>query len=271
MSGPKQHSWWSIGRLRASPDTDRRSGRQDERVSTRLPPLLDPPVAFGRSSFGPDGLESSDGQIQPAVDAGVAGVAADVWITADGVPVVAPGPKVGPRLRRQTIATTDLADLSTAVVPLRELYRVVGPECHLSLDLRDPNGLLPVLEVARQAGEAAEDRLWLCQPELSVLTDWRPRTTACLINVASLRSLGGGLEPRAAELEQLGIDGLRLDHGSWSGGRIALLHRFGRLALADGIVHEREAAAALDAGIDAAYSERIGPLVAVLGQFYDLA
>ncbi len=124
------------------------------------------------------------------------------------------------------------------------------------------------MAVAKQFGPEAESQLWLVNPDLAELTAWRPATTAKLINSAQLASLPSGLERRAAELEQRGLNGLTLPHGDWSGGRVALLHRFELLALGRGAEFEREMAELVDAGIDGLYSDRVDRMAAVVDVYY---
>ncbi len=151
---------------------------------------------------------------------------------------------------------------------LAELYQVVGPEFPISLDVKDPNAFKPTIETARAVDPAAEANLWLCHPGLAQLMAWRPTTSAKLINSIKLSSLSDGLEWRAAELAQAGIDGLNLHHREWSGGRVTLLHRFGLLALGWGTQYPREVAEIVDVGIDAVYSDHVDRMMAVIDEYY---
>lgn len=205
---------------------------------------------------------------QLALDLGASGVESDVWLTADGVPVLDHDGKVGPRLRRRPIGGENRADLPSHIPTMAELYDVVGTEFPISLDIKDPTVIEPLLNVARQAGPEAESNLWLCHPDLDLLTDWRPRTTARLINSTKTSRLPNGLERRAAELEQRNIDGLNLRHNEWNGGKVALLHRFGRLALGWSAQHTREVAELVDAGIDAVFSDHVDRMMAVIIEYY---
>lgn len=239
---------------------------QDGAVQPRLPSLLDHPVAFGRlgaaSPQGQSGIE----RLSAIVDRGAPGTSADVWLTADGVPVLDQTGRVGGRFRRRALSDLPATAMDGSIPTLADLYRTLGPERPLSLDVRDPAAFEPVVTAARSAG--AEDQLWLCHQDVPTLTSWRPTTSARLINVAGYHAIDGGLERRAAELEQRNIDGIRLDHKDWTGGRVTLLHRFARLALGAGVVFDRETAALIDAGADGVYSERIEPMVAIMAEFY---
>lgn len=200
------------------------------------------------------------------VDQGAGGVSTGIWLTADDVPVLSPSGRVPGRWRRRPFGRVMADDLPPTVPTLASYYRTAGSTSPLSLDVGDPRAFDGAIAAARQAGVEAD--LWLCHPDVAELTSWRSRTSARLINDASRSSLDGSLERRVAELEQRGIDGLRLSHHEWSGGKITLAHRFGRLALGTGVVHDREVAALLDAGIDGVYSDRIEPMVALLNEFY---
>jgi glycerophosphoryl diester phosphodiesterase len=236
-------------------------------------------VAFGQAdpvgrSDGDDGGPEPTAldRLAQVIDDGAGGVATEVWLTADGVPVLSRQGRIGRRFRRRNLGELPAADLPPSVTRLDDLYGRLGTGHPISLDVRDPAALDPVVAAARQAGgERAERELWLCHPQVATLTTWRSRTEARLVNTADYRGLDGGLERRAAELEQRGLDGLRLDHKDWTGGRVTLLHRFGLLALGVGTVHEREAATLIDTGIDGAYSERVASLAAVMSQFYGSA
>lgn len=235
-------------------------------MSTRLPPLHDPPVGFGRpgddeAASGLDGLGS-------IIARGATGLAARAWATADGVAVLHPRGRFGSRFRRRAIAEVDARELPDRTPTLAGFYAEVGTGPNLSLDVEDNRALDAVLAAARAAGPVAESNLWLCHRDLAVLTPWRSRTTARLLNTIARSDAEGGLERRAAELEQRDIDGLVLEHHAWSGGRVALLHRFGRLALGRGVIHEREVAALVDTGIDGVYSSHVERMMAVMALYY---
>jgi hypothetical protein len=171
-------------------------------------------------------------------------------------------------LRRRALADTTYHELPGGVATLAELYQRIGPRIPLMLEVEDPAAFGPVLELAGTAGPEAEAGLWLCHADLALLTDWRPRTGATLVNSVRLGELASGLERRAAELEQRGLDGLKLFHGDWSGGRVTLLHRFGLLAVASEPRYAREMAEVVDAGIDGVCSEQVEPMMAVIDEYY---
>lgn len=235
-------------------------------MQPRLPALLDHPVAFGQLTSETQETGTGPERLSAIVERGANGISAEVWLTADGVAVLDPSGRIGGRLRRRALSRVPADELDPAVPRLEDHYRTIGVDRPLSLDVRDPAAFEPILAVARAVG--AEERLWLCHQDLGTLTSWRPETSARLVNIAGSHRVEGGLERRAAELEQRNIDGLRLPHQDWTGGRVTLLHRFARLALGAGVVYDRETAALIDAGADGVYSARIEPMMAIVNEFY---
>ncbi len=57
-------------------------------------------------------------------------------------------------------------------------------------------------------------------------------------------------------------------HQDWTGGTVALAHRFELLTVGWGAEHERELAKLVDAGIDAVASRQVERMVAVVSQYY---
>lgn len=242
--------------------------RHDGVMSTRLPALLAPPIGFGHRGAMADAPANTIESFQLARRLGATGVASDVWVTADGVPVLHADGAVGSRLRRKRLSDLAAADRPEHVPTLAELYDLVGDEYPLSLQIAGPAAFEATLAVARAAGPSAEDNLWLCSADLGLLTTWRPKTTARLINAVRLQELEGGLERHAAELAQRAVDALSLPHREWNGGRVALLHRFGLYAFGRDAEWEREIGAMLDVGVDGVYSDHVDRMMAVIDVYY---
>ena len=81
-----------------------------------------------------------------------------------------------------------------------------------------------------------------------------------------LGALGGKPEPHAARLRELGIDAVNLHHSEWSGGMVALYHRFRRVAFGWDAQHERVIRSLLGTGIDGVFSDHVDRLVDVAGE-----
>jgi glycerophosphoryl diester phosphodiesterase len=204
-----------------------------------------------------------------AVRLGATGLESDVWATADGVAVLDHDGVVRRGLRKVPIAQVPRADLPPHIPALEELYAAVGTEHELSLDVKDPGALAPTLAAARAAGGSAEERLWLCHHDWELVASWRrvaPRSR--LVDSTFLRHIPEGVEQRAAALAAAGVDALNLHHSEWSGGLVALVHRFERYALGWDAQHERILHELLDMGIDGVYSDHVDRMVDALARVH---
>jgi len=146
---------------------------------------------------------------------------------------------------------------------LADLYEACGGDFELSLDVKDPRAGPLALAVARDAG--AEDRLWLCHHDLTVLADWRPLSSGVrLVESTRLNRIREGPERRAARHAELGVDAVNLHHSDWTGGLTTLWHRFERFALGWDAQQPRVLAELLAMGIDGVFGDHVDRLVAAL-------
>ena len=188
-----------------------------------------------------------------------------MWLTADGVAVLDHDGVVGGRLRRTPIARTEAQDLPETIPSLQDLYREAGSGFELSLDVKDPAAIDQVVAIATDVGDEARSRLWLCHPDLALLRGWRARWPDLqFVHSTRIDRLERGPEPHAAELADLGIRAVNLHHADWTGGHIALYHRFGVVALAWDLQFERVLDEMLDAGIDGVFGDHVDHLVTAL-------
>lgn len=228
----------------------------------RLPSLRQPPVLFAHRGARAHAPENTIEAFTLALRLGATGLESDVWRTADGQAVLDHDGLVRRGLRRTPIATLDRTRLPDHVPTLAELYQACGSDFELSLDVKDPEVLDEVLRSAREAG--AVERLWLCHPDLEVLAAWRQRSEAVhLVHSTRLGALERTAEHHAAQLRELRIDTVNLHHSEWSGGMVALYHRFRRLTLGWDAQHERVIRALLATGIDGVFSDHVDRLVEV--------
>ncbi len=222
----------------------------------RHPRLLPEPIGFahrGARAIAPDNTLES---FRLAVELGATGLESDVWATADGEAVLDHDGRVGGWLRRRSIAALPRKRLPSHIPTLGELYEACGTELPLSLDVKDPAALDPVLAAADAVG--ARERLWLCQTDHGLLADWRgPADGAQLVLSVKLRHLPGHPERAAAELAGIGVDAVNLHHSEWTGGLTTLLHRFELVCLAWDVQLPRHLAEVLDMGIDGVYSDHV--------------
>lgn len=232
----------------------------------RLQPKLERPIGFahrGAKAHAPDNTLEA---FALAAKLGATGMESDVWVTRDGLAVLDHDGTVGRFPRKQDISEVNRADLPEHIPSLAEFYDQMGPGWPLSLDVKDPASFEAVVGEARNAG--AEDHLWLCHPEYLQLVEWREHTSAKLVDSTRFSRIKEGPERRAATLRDLGIDAVNLRHSDWTGGRIAVFHRFDRLALGWDAQQPREIANLLDSGIDGVFSDHVDRLAGALQQFF---
>jgi glycerophosphoryl diester phosphodiesterase len=233
----------------------------------RLTSLRTPPVGFAHRGARAHAPENTLEAFELALRLGATGLESDVWLTADGEPVLDHDGFAGGRVRRRRIAATRAADLPPHIPRLADLYATCGTAFDLSLDIKDPDAIAHVVAVARDAG--AEHRLWVCHPDWELVATWRDLSPAVkLVDSTRLKRIKEGPERRAAALRGAGIDALNLHHTDWSGGLVALLHRFDRYALAWDAQFDRVLVELVDSGIDGVFSDHTDRMMAAIGRFY---
>jgi glycerophosphoryl diester phosphodiesterase len=126
----------------------------------------------------------------------------------------------------------------------------------LSLDVKDADAAAATVEVARAAGAGAPERLWLCYPDWHQLAEWRSEfPDVHLVDSTRLRFMRNGVERRAAQLAEAGIDAVNLHESDWTGGLTTLFHRFEVLAFGWDAQFERVLDNLLGMGIDGVFSD----------------
>ncbi len=231
----------------------------------RLPSLRRPPIGFAHRGARAHAPENTIEAFVLARRLGATGLESDVWLTADGVAVLDHDGVVGPRLRRRPISAVTRRELPAHIPTLAELYEEVGADCELSLDVKDPAAAVEVVAVARAAG--AEERLWLCHPDIEVVAGWRELSGGVkLVDSTRLKRIAEGPERRAARQRSLGVDAVNLHQTDWTGGLIALFHRFDRFALGWDAQLPRILDELLDAGIDGVFSDYVDRMTDALAR-----
>ena len=224
-------------------------------MQQRLPSLLDDPIAFahrGAKGYAPENTLEA---FALGLKLGANGLESDVWVTADGVPVLDHDGVVRRTLGRgRPIAGLTRAQLPEHIPTLADLLSQCGSGYHLSLDLKDPQSGQSVIDVVREAAPAMLERLWLCSPTWEALLPLRDQG-ARLVDSTSVQRMKEGPERRAATLAANGIDALNMHHREWSGGMVALLHRFNRLAFGWDMQDDHVLERSFRMGLDAVYSD----------------
>ena len=202
-----------------------------------------------------------------ALRLGATGLESDVWLTADGIPVLDHDGVVGPLLRRKRIGELRRSDLPAHIPELAELYASLGTDFELSLDVKDPAAGAPTVAVTLAADPTMASRLWLCDDNLDRMVTWREVSPHVrLVDSTRLARLKQGPERLGAQLQALNIDAVNLHQSDWSGGLATLFHRFGILAFGWDAQFDRVLDGLLHMGIDGVFSGHVDRMVDALAR-----
>ena len=225
-----------------------------------MDPLRRPPVGFAHRGGRAHAPENTLAAFTLALKLGATGLESDVWLTADGVPVLDHDGEVRSGLRRRPVTSLARAALPASVPSLEDLYAACGTDFELSLDVRHAEAAAAVVAVARSAG--ALPRLWLCHPDWEQVAAWRALSDEVkLVDSTRIRRMRQGPERRAADLAHAGIDAVNLHASDWTGGLTALFHRFERYCLGWDAQFPRVLAELLGMGVDGVYSDHVDVMV----------
>ncbi|MEZ5203889.1 MAG: glycerophosphodiester phosphodiesterase [Acidimicrobiales bacterium] len=236
-------------------------------MSPLLPSRLDPPLGFAHRGARAHARENTLEAFSLALRLGATALESDVWLTADGIPVLDHDGVVGGRLRRRPISEVERADLPPHIPTVADLLSELGTGFDLSLDVKDPKAGPPTVAVAMAADPTMPARLWMCDQShdrLVALREVSPHVR--LVDSTRLRRIKEGVERRAARLQELGIDALNMHHSDWSGGLTTLVHRFSVLAFGWDAQFDRNLDDLLRMGIDAVYSDHVDRMVDALAR-----
>ena len=229
---------------------------------------LRPPIAFAHRGARAHAPENTIEAFTLALKLGANGLESDVWLTADGVPVLDHDGVVRSGLRRRPIGSVDRKALPSWIPTLEELYATCGTDFELSLDVKDGDAAAATVAVARAAGADVLSRLWLCHPEWELVRTWRALADDVkLVDSTRLKRMKEGAERRAADLASAGIDAVNLHHTDWNLGLATLFHRFERHCFGWDAQFERVLLQLLRYGLDGVYSDHVDRMVDVLTEF----
>jgi glycerophosphoryl diester phosphodiesterase len=229
-------------------------------VQQRLPSRLDPPITFAHRGARAHAPENTLEAFELALRLGASGLESDVWVTADGVAVLDHDGVVKKGVRKRPISEFERAALPAHIPTLLELLEQCGTGFSLSLDLKDSESAALIVEVIRDVDPSLLERTWLCEPGLTRVIELREMfgdTPIRLLQTTRLDRIKGTPERRAEYLARHGIDGINLHRTDWTGGLVALFHRFDLFAFGWDMQHEHELRDGLRMGLDAVYSDRV--------------
>ena len=223
------------------------------------------PIGFAHRGARAHAPENTIEAFALALKLGATGLESDVWLTADGVPVLDHDGVVRAGLRKRPISSVERSALPAWIPTLEELYATCGTDFELSLDVKDGDAAAATIAVARAAGDGVLPRLWLCHPEWELVCTWRDLSDEVrLVDSTRLRRIKEGAERRAADLASAGIDAVNLHHSDWTLGLTTLFHRFELHCFGWDAQFERVLASLLRMGMDGVYSDHVDRMVDAL-------
>lgn len=207
-----------------------------------------------------------------ALDQGASGIETDVWLSADGEVVCAHDATVsrglagGKGLRRRKISSLTAEELAGYGVPrMADVYLELGTGYECSVDVKSADAAAGLVAVAESYD--ALERLWVCSPDVALLSTLRDEKRVKLVHSDRRQSIEAPLERHAFDLQTAGIDAMNLHHTEWSAGLVSLFHRFEVRAFAWDTQEVRHIRAVLGMGIDAVYCDRPDRMVATVSEW----
>ena len=230
-----------------------------------MPARLSTPIAFAHRGARAHAPENTLDAFRLAIRLGATGLESDVWITADGEPVLDHDGIVKTLFRKRPINEVARADLPAHIPSLAELYDVCGPDVPLSLDVKDPGAYEATVAAARAVGGDAPYNLWLCDPNWQRLRDLRSAfPDVRFVDSTRLKRLTDGPERHAARLNDAGIDAINMHHTDWNLGLTTLFHRFDRVTFGWDAQHERVLNSLITMEIDGLYCDNVETMMSVV-------
>ena len=230
-------------------------------MSPLVIPLLNPPLRLARIDAGIAQKAGLSTQIGEILNHDGIGTFADVALSEAGI--ISSSRSLRGRLRRKppTSSAEHLAGVDKIVAADRH-RDLPQPSTNTQMGFRitDAGTGERLLSEARAAGRL--DALWIVAGELDLLSDLRGQSEMVhLILSCAPASISGGAERLAAHLRTLDITGCLVPEADLTAGAVALMHRFTRVAIADGAEYERTVVRALHNGADGVVSPNLNALL----------
>jgi glycerophosphoryl diester phosphodiesterase len=218
--------------------------------------FLRPPIAFAHRGARAHAPENTIAAFALALRLGATGLESDVWVTADGIAVLDHDGVVKSGMRKRLIRDVNRSKIPDDIPTLEDLYAICGTGYELSLDLKDPAALGPVLDVCRAA--KATEKMWLCDANWERLAANRQSAHDIhLVDSTRLKRLTEGPERHAATISSVGIDAINMHHTDWNLGLTTLFHRFGLFTFGWDAQHEHVIGNLVTMEIDGLYCDNV--------------
>lgn len=192
---------------------------------------------------------------------GANGLETDAWMTADGVVVLDHDGVQRVGVRKKPIANVSRGSLDAHVPDFIECLTLCPPGVHVSVDVKDINAASLMVAQSRDVGFPLEN-LWLCHYSIDEVLRLRHAfDDVRIVDSTRLNKIKEGPEMRAALLAENGVDALNMHISDWSGGLVALVHRFEIHAFGWDVQFTPAMETGLRMGLDGLYSDHVDRLV----------
>lgn len=223
------------------------------------------PIGFAHRGARAERPENTLEAFVRALELGATGLESDAWLTADEVVVLDHDGVVGPPWRRRPIRDLPRSALPAHIPSLAQLYACCGSDYELSLDIKDPEVLAPVVAVAAAAEAAAPGRLWLCDQGWQDPAKVRAGQPGHLVESTRLDAIPEGVAARATALAAIGVEALNLPGHEWRAETVGDAHRAGILAFGWNAQRREHISRLIRLGVDGIYSDHVDRLMAEIG------
>lgn len=228
-----------------------------------LPRLFARPILFAHRGANLVAPENTVAAFSEALRIGATGLETDVWITLDGVVVIDHDGFVRKGLRRRPISGIVAADLPAQLPTFVDLLELTPTIVDVSVDVKDIDAFGAMIALVERVGRNAGS-IWICHPDSTQLSTWKSlKTDFSYVHSTKLRVIEEFPEKHARLLRDEGIRVCNMHWRDWSGGLVAMYHRFEVACFAWGLTHESEIREMVRIGIDGLYADDISLLVNV--------
>jgi glycerophosphoryl diester phosphodiesterase len=235
------------------------------RKNTTLSPTARLPIGFAHRGARSERRENTLEAFSRALELGATGLESDAWLSGDGVVVLDHDGVTGPPWKRRALSVQERSALPGHMPSLAELYETCGTGFDLSLDLKDPGALDPVLDVARRFG--ASERLWLCYHDWRPMAAWRRAAPEIqLVESTNIHWMKEGLGGRVSALAGAGLHAVNLHGSQWDEANVREARAAGILAFAWDAQSDADLDRLLSLGIDGVYSDHVDRMVAAIAR-----
>jgi len=228
-----------------------------------LPRLFARPLLFARGGYCRAHAVNSLPAFEEALRVGATALSTDLWVTKDDVPILSREGIVRSGLRRHSLRSRTLEETGDRYTTLEAFLQAIPATVDVSIDLKDSEGFGLL---STTLGKTLRDptQIWICHPQVEILEGWKKSGSSIrFVHTTSHGSISTSPEQHARSLREAGLSACRMQWRDWSGGLVALYHRFDIACFAWGLDHEHEMTESLRMGIDGIYTEEFPLLLGV--------